>query len=157
MKIALAIHLFLLALVGCLAWHVGGSPFLLSASMVVALIYALLSIRPGRVVEILRLITSAVLVILCPLYYGNDPNMFWLCVLALPHLWSATQCIWEIQHQGSSRADNSIKTRLSIFTLGFYATLGLAFLLLRADLMGMERSTGIMLAIVITPLGLVAW
>ncbi len=157
MKAALTIYLFMLALVGSLAWRMGGSPFLLAVSMVVVLVYGLLSIRLRQVAEISRIVISALLVSLCPLYYENDPIVFWLCLLALPQLLSATQCIWEIQHADTTKEFKGISIRRSIFTLGFYATLGLAFLMLRAELLEIERSTGIMLALVITLLGLVAW
>jgi hypothetical protein len=157
MKVALAIHLSMLALLGGLAWRVGGSPFLLAASMGVVLVYALLSSRPGQMVEITRFITSVLLVGLCPLYYGKDPNIFWLCLLALPQLLSATQCIWEIERAGNAKEDNSIWIRRSIFPLGFYATLGLAFVMMRADFLEMERSTGVMLAAFISLAGLIAW
>jgi len=157
MKFALAIHLFMLALAGGVAWHSGGSPFLLAASALVVLISALLSIRPRQVSEITSLVASAVLVILCPLYYGNDPNVFWLCLLTMPQLMSAAQCFWEIQHAGTPTDVHGSKIRFPVFTLGFYATLGLAFLMMRADLLKMERSTGIMLAVVITLLGWIAW
>ncbi len=157
MKFALAIYLFMLALEGGLAWLAGGSPFLAAASMVIVLIHALLGVRSERVSEIIPLITSALLLGLCPLYYGNNPNVLWLCLLTQPHLLSATRCIREIQSAGTTREVKSSRSKLPIFTLGFYASLGLAFLMLRADLLEMERSTGIMLAAVISLLGLLAW
>ena len=157
MKVALAIYLFLLAFEGGLAWLVGGSPFLLLASMVVVLVYAMLNIKLGQLAEITRLTASALLLGLCPMYYGNNPNAVCLCLLALPHLLSVTQSIWIIQSAGTTREVNSLIIKHSVFTLGFYATLGLAFLMLRADFLEMERSTGLMLATVISLLGLVAW
>ena len=71
MKVALAVNLSMLALLGGLAWRVGGSPFLLAASMGVVLVYALLGIRPGKVVEITRFVTSTLLGL------GVTPTVFY--------------------------------------------------------------------------------
>ena len=157
MKVALAIYLFLLALEGCLAWYAGGSPFLLLALMAVVALYSLLSIRPGPAAGITRLIASALTLGLCPLLYANHQNVLGLCLLAMLHFFSATQCVWEVRQAGTTREVSSSKTKRAIFTLGFYATLGLAFSMLRVDFLELPRSTGIMLATIISLLGLIAW
>ncbi len=157
MKVALAIYWLMLVLEGGVAWRACGSPYLLAASMAGVLIHALLGIRPGQVAEITRLITCSVLVGLCPLYYANDPYVYWLCLLALPHLLSATQCVEEIQSSGTTSEVNCLRIGHSVFTLGFYASLALTYLMLNAEHLKLERATGTMLALVIALLGMVAW
>lgn len=110
MKVALAIHLFMLSLAASLAWH-----------------------------------------------DRTNPQLFWLCLLALPQLISSLLCTWEIQHAGRGKAVESTASRHSMFTLGFYASQGLAFLMLRADNLGIEPSTGRMLAVACSMMGFVAW
>ena len=156
MKVALAIHLLMLSLAGSLAWHAGGSSFLWVGSMVVVLVYALLSIRPEPLAEPVKLTTSALLVIFT-LHRTTDQSLLWLCLLALPQLLSATQCIWEIRNAGAVEGVDSIQLRRAVFTLGFYATLGLAFMLLRDDLINVDALTGRMLAVVSSLLGFIAW
>ena len=157
MRVALAIHLFLLALEGGLAWHMGGSPFLLTASILAVLVYAPLSGGSGRLGETIRVISMTLFVGFGLLSYRSNPTVLWICLLAALQFLSATQCIWEIQFAGTISGNHSIKIRRSVLTLGFYATLGLAFLMLRADLLEMERSTGGMLAVVSSLAGIVAW
>ncbi len=157
MRVALLINWFMLVLEGGMAWRAGGSPFLLIGSMVVVFLYALLGTRSGRVAEFASLVASAALVTLCLRYHGDDPNVSWLCLLALPHILAVTHFIWELQHAGAAKDDKFIEIRRVVPTLGFYASLGLAFLMLRADLLKWDRSTGMMLAVVISLLGLVAW
>ena len=110
MKVALAIHLFMLSLAASLAWH-----------------------------------------------DRTNSQLFWLCLLALPQLISSLLCIWEIQHAGRGKAVESTASRRSMFTLGFYATQGLAFLMLRSEVLEIEPSTGRMLAVVCSLMGFVAW
>lgn len=157
MKIAFAIHTIILALMGGVAWHAGGSPYLLTFSLLVLLAYGLPGGRPGKLAYNSRPVTCAAILILSLLYYGNDSGVLWLCLLVLPHLLSATQCIWEIRTEGATKDANFIRRGQSIFTLGFYATLGLTFMMLRADLLNMERSTGMLLALVVSLPGLMAW
>lgn len=154
MKIALAIYLFILAIEGTVAWHAGGSPFLFVICTIVVLVYALFSIRSGPVAQIGKMITCALLVILCPLYYESTPYVLWLCLFALAHVISATHCIREIHYPNEP---GNIKFRPFIFTMGFYAALGLTFLMLHADLFNMDLFTGNILAVVTSLLGLIAW
>ncbi len=156
MKVALVIHWFLLALVGGLAWHAGGSPFQLACSMLALLAYPLLGFLPARL-EPFKRITCALLLIISGMQGGNKPIMLWSCLLALPQLLSAIQCVWEIQHAGKFKTVESAGIKRSVFTLGFYATMGLVFLLLRPDFFGIEPSASRMIALVCTMLGLVAW
>jgi hypothetical protein len=157
MKIAFAIHTFILALMGGVAWHAGGSLYLLTASLLLLLVYGLLGSRPGKLAYHSRPVVCAVVLSLSLLYYVDDSSVLWLCMLVLPHLLSALQCIWEIRTEGAAKDVNFIRRGQSMFTLGFYATMGLAFLLLRADLLNMERSTGMMLALAVSLPGLMAW
>ncbi len=157
MKVALAIYLFMLTIEASLTWSVGGSPFLLVTSIVGVLLYVFLSMKLALVAEVSRLVTSAVMVSLCPLFYSDYPNVFWFFILAIVHFLSATQCIREMQYASTAKDIPFIRITHSIFTVGFYATMVLVFMLLRADWLGMERSTGAVLALVISILGWVAW
>ncbi len=157
MKVALAIHLFMLSLAGGLVWHTGESPFLLAASMVVVLVYLLLSIRQEPLTGATKLISGALLMGVCVLLFGTSQKVLWPCLLALPQLLSAMHCIWEIQHAGKVKEVESTRIRRSIFTLGFYATLGLAFLMLHSTPFNLEPPTGRMLAVVSSMMGFIAW
>ncbi len=157
MKVALAIHLFMLSLAGGLVWHTGESPFLLAASMAVVLVYLLLSLRREPLTRATKLIASALLLGVCLLLFGTSQKVLWPCLLAMPQLLSAMQCIWEIQQAGRIKEVESTGIRRSIFTLGFYATQGLAFLMLRADALGIDPSMGRMLAVVCSMIGFIAW
>jgi len=88
---------------------------------------------------------------------GNKPIILWSCLLALPHLLSAIQCIREIHNAGKSRKVEPTGIKSSVFTLGFYATMGLVWMLLRPDSFRIDPSAGRMLGVVCTTLALVAW
>ena len=109
MRVALLINWFMLVLEGGMAWRAGGSPFLLIGSMVVVFLYALLGTRSGRVAEFASLVASAALVTLCTRYHGDDPNVLWLCLLALPHILAVTHFIWELQHAGAAKDEKFIE------------------------------------------------
>lgn len=157
MRIAFAIHTFLLAYVGGVAWHAGGSPCLLTSSMVVLLMYGLPGVRPGKPACKFRLVACAAVLSLSLLCHVNDSGLLWLFMLAMPLLLSATQCIREIRTEGSVKDEAFIRRGQTIFTLGFYATLGLAFLMQRSDFLNMERYTGMMMSIAVSLPGLMAW
>lgn len=156
MKVALVIHWFMLALVGGLAWHAGGSPLLLAVSMCAVLVYPLLGIIPVKL-ELFKPIICGLPVAFCALHGRDKPIMLWACLLALPQLLSALQCIRELQQSGTTKDAGSITIKRFSFTLGFYATMGLVFLLLQPDSFNIEPSAARMLAVVCSMLGLVAW
>ena len=157
MKAALAIHLLMLSLTGSLAWHAGGSPLWLIVLLVVVLLHAPASRRPQPLADALRLLASALLFGYCALDLLTNQGMAWPLLLAFPHLLSALECLSRIQHPEARVDIGFARFRSAMFTPAFYATLVLAFLLLRPGFFNLDPSIRMSLALACTLLGLIAW
>lgn len=155
MKLALFIYAAFLAIEGGLAWLVSGNPFLLAAVTCGVLFYAALWKQGAAWGEVVRALTAGVIAVAGPLYYKASLLPTLLCFLALPHLLATTQCFWEVQ-MGKDPAQQNLRMRTVVFTVAFYAAMGLVFVLLRgAD--GLSPWITGPLAILVLMMAIPAW
>src|SRR6187549_929043 len=132
MPLALIIYTVFLAIEGGLAWLVSGNPFLLAAVTCGLLCYAAVWKSGGPWGEIVRALSAGLIAVAGPLYYKATLLPTLLCFLALPHLLAATQCFWEMA-LGKDPTPQNMKMRTVVFTVAFYAAMGLVFILLRGS------------------------
>ncbi len=132
MRAAIFIYSFFLAVEAGLAWLVSGNPFLAAAVTTGMLLYAAVWKIGGPWGELVRALTAGLITIAGPLYYKAEGLPTVLCFLALPHILAATQCFWEMA-LGKDPASQNMRMRTLVFTVGFYAAMGLVFVLLRGD------------------------
>ena len=133
MRAAFAIYVVLLLIEGVLAWSVGSSPFLLAVWAVGLLGYVSVVRQSESAGEMVRAVAAGVLAVAGPLYYQAKAFPVLLCFLALAHFLAATQAVWEAVWGVQGRLTPSLRLRGAVFTIAFYATLGLAAMLLRPD------------------------
>lgn len=79
-----------------------------------------------------------------------------LCFMALPHLLAATQSTWEIALRHDPSGQNA-RMRTVVFTVAFYAAMGLVFVLLRGAEPAVSRWITTPLAVAVLLLALPAW
>ena len=130
MHAALIIYIIFLAIEGGLAWVVSGNPFLLAAVTCGLLCYAAVWKIKGPWGELARALAAGLIAVAGPLYYQASLVPTLLCFLSLPHLLAATQCFWEIA-LGKDPTPHNMRMRMVVFTVAFYAAMGLVFVLLR--------------------------
>jgi hypothetical protein len=155
MKLALVIYAAFLAIEGGLAWLVSGNPFLLAAVTCGVLFYASVWKQGAAWGELVRALAAGLIAVAGPLYYKASLLPTLLCFLALPHLLAATQCFWEIA-LGKDPAPQNVRMRTVVFTVAFYAAMGLVFVLLRGAESVSSWITG-PLAILVLVLAIPAW
>lgn len=131
MRAAFVIYCLFLALEGGLALAVTGNPFLPAAAVCAVLFYAASARGSGPWGEICRAFFAGLIAVAGPFYYRAAPLPVAMCFIALPHLLGATQCLWELAH-GDGPVAQSQRMRTVVFTIAFYAAMGLVFVLLRA-------------------------
>jgi|GEM_PF-2915375 len=156
MRSALVIYCFFLAVEAGLAWAVSGNPFLAAAMTCGLLTYAAVWKARGPWGEIVRALTAGLIAVAGPLYYKAFMLPTMLCFIALPHLLAATQCFWEIA-LGNDPAQQNQRMRTVVFTVAFYAAMGLVFLLLRGEETRVSRWVTGPLAILVLLAALPAW
>ena len=156
MRLALVIYCFFLAIEAGLAWMVSGNAFLAAAVTCGMLFYASVWRIAGPWGEIVRALAAGLIAVAGPLYYKAAPLPTVLCFITLPHLLAATQCFWEIA-LGNDPAHQNVRMRTVVFTVAFYAAMGLVFVLLR----GAEPAVSVWitapLAILVLLAALPAW
>ncbi len=155
MKAAFVCYTLLLLLEGSLAWMLSGQGFLLVAIMIGLVVYASLYQAPRPVTETVRLLTAAALAVAAPLQYQSGLESLMLCFIAVPHFLAASQALAE-QRQETIR-QGPPRTRSLVFTIAFYASMGLVFLLVRGLPPELDRLTSVSLAILVLPVALTAW
>jgi hypothetical protein len=155
MRLALVIYAGFLLIEGGLAWLVSGNPFLLAAVTCGLLFYASVWKQGAAWGELVRALAAGLIAVAGPLYYKASLLPTLLCFLALPHLLAATQCFWEIA-LGKDPAPQNVRMRTVVFTVAFYAAMGLVFVLLRGADSVDSWITG-PLAIMVLVLAIPAW
>ena len=156
MRLALVIYSFFLAIEAGLAWMISGNAFLAAAVTCGMLFYAAVWKLGGPWGEIVRALAAGLIAVAGPLYYKGAMLPTVLCFITLPHLLAATQCFWEME-LGKDPAQQNIRMRTVVFTVAFYAAMGLVFVLLR----GAEPAVSVWitapLAILVLVAALPAW
>lgn len=107
--------------------------------------------------EIVRLLVAGVSVTLGLMNFAGHVSANFIALLALPHLLAATQCVWEIQHAQTERDTASPQIRLSVFSMAFYSSVGVAFILLKVDDLKLSWIHQQLLAGLVILISLVAW
>ena len=157
MKLSFLIYLLLLLIDGLVAWQATGSPMLIVFPLVGIVFYGALSNRPGAVPEVVRILFSGLMITFGLMNFGNHLPVIFLTLLSLPHYLAATQTVWEMQNVGSEQAHRAREMRVSVFSMAFYASWGVAFLLLTAENLKLAKLHQQLLAGIVFVLGLVAW
>jgi Transglutaminase-like superfamily len=156
MRAAIFLYALFLAIEGGLAWAITGNPFLATAITCGLLFYGAVWKAGGPWGELVRALAAGLIAIAGPLYYKASPVPTMLCFITLPHLLAATQCFWEIA-LGNDPAQQNVRMRTVVFTVAFYAAMGLVFLLLRGAEDAIPRWITNVLAIVVLLAALPAW
>jgi hypothetical protein len=133
MRLSLAAFLILLTAEGILAGLASRNFFLLTASLSGFLVYTAAARRSEGLGETVRAIAAGLIAIAAPSFYQGSPFALVMCFLALAHLLAATQAVWELSWGQLERISPSIRMRSLVFTIGFYAALALAVMLLRTS------------------------
>lgn len=157
MNASLIIYTILLLMEGALAWLTGHDAFLSVALITSLALYYSLSGSSRQITEGTRLIAAAVLIIAGPFYYQNKLVPLLLCFIALPHFLAATQALWEKQWGRAGGASENPKMRSLVFTIAFYSSMGLVFLLARGMEPDCPRLISSLLAILVLVLAMAAW
>ncbi|HWB07299.1 MAG TPA: transglutaminase domain-containing protein [Verrucomicrobiales bacterium] len=132
MRAAILIYSLFLVIEAGLAWAISGNPFLAAAVTCGMLFYAAVWKLGGPWGEIVRALTAGLITVAGPLYYKAALMPTVLCFIALPHILAATQCFWEMA-LSKDPAQQNVRMRTIVFTVAFYAAMGLVFVLLRGD------------------------
>ncbi len=157
MKLSFLIYLLLLFIDGLIALQATGSPMLLVIPMVGIVFYGALCGRLEAVPEVIRLLVSGLMITFGLMNFGNNLHVIFLTLLSLPHYLAATQCVWEMQHAESTQAAQTRDVRVSVFSMAFYASWGVAFILLQADSLRLAWLHQQLLAGTVVVLSLVGW
>ncbi|MES2706592.1 MAG: transglutaminase domain-containing protein [Verrucomicrobiota bacterium] len=157
MNAAFYIYTTLLVIEGVLAWITGGQGFLAVALTMSLGTYYIFSRAPRQVAEAARLIAAGVLVVAAPFYYQNKLVPLLICFMAMPHFLAATQAIWEKQWGRAGTASENPKMRSLVFSIAFYTSMGLVFLLARGMEPEISRPTTSILAVLVLIMGIAAW
>lgn len=155
MKSAFLIYTSLLLVEGALAWTLTGQAFLLAAVSAGLLLYGSLSHPAKPLAEGARLFTAAALAVAGPLQYQHALIPLLLCFIALPHFLAATQALAE--HRQEAAAQGHPRMRTLIFTISFYTSMGLVFLLARGIEPALPRLLTSLLALLVLLASLAAW
>ena len=157
MNLGLILYVLLLFLDGLITWQATGSALLLTLPMAGLIIYGAICGRSQWFAEIFRFLISAATVAAGAMQYGTAMFPMVINILALPHFLAATQCLWEIRRAPVLREKGSVPERITVFSLAFYASCGLAFVLLKADDLRLAWLHQQFLAGLVIVLALVGW
>lgn len=157
MRLSLAAFLILLTAEGILAGLASGNFFLLTASLSGFLVYTAASRRSEGLAETVRAITAGLIAIAAPAFYQGSPFALIMCFLALAHLLAATQAVWELSWGPLERISPSIRMRSLVFTIGFYAALTLAVMLLRTSISPLPQPLSTAAAVLTALLAVQTW
>lgn len=157
MNAALFLYLALLTIEGILAWITGGDAFLAVALLSALAVYYSVSRTRRHIAEATRLVAAGVLVVAAPFHYQVKLVPLLICFTALPHFLAVTQALWEKQWGNLSSSPANQKMRTLVFTIGFYAAMGLVLVLLRGMEPEIPRFVSGLLAVVVLLLALPAW
>lgn len=157
MKAALFLYLSLLVIEGTLAWITGGDAFLAVALVCSLAVYYSVSRSRRQLAEATRLVAAGILVLAAPFHYQVKLVPLLISFAALPHFLATTQALWERQWGNLSSSPANLKMRAMVFTIGFYAAMGLVLLLLRGMEPEIPRLVTTILAVIVLLLALPAW
>ena len=132
MKLGFLLYLLLMLMDGLVTWQAGDSAMLLSLPTAGVLIYGAICGRQGIFPEVFRFFIAVLIVVLGAMQYGQRPYLIFITFLALPHFLAATQCLAELRDEAGTRPKAGGES-LTVFSLAFYASCTLAFVLLKAD------------------------
>ena len=155
MKAAFLLYTALLFLEGLLAWWLGGRGFLLATAASGLFIYAGVRHTTRPVAEGARLLTAILLAVAGPLQYQAGLIPLLLCFIALPHFLAATQALAESSGAIPSREGPGMRSM--VFTVAFYASMGLVLLLARGIDPPLSRAVTSSLAVLVLVIALPAW
>lgn len=155
MKAAFLLYTALLLLEGLLAWWLGGRGFLLATAATGLFIYAGVRHTTRPVAEGVRLFTAILLAVAGPLQYQAGLLPLLLCFIALPHFLAATQALAESSGAIPSREGPGMRSL--VFTVAFYASMGLVLLLARGIDPPLSRAVTLSLAVLVLVIALPAW
>lgn len=155
MKAAFLIYTFLLLLEGALAWLLTGQGFLPFAVSVGLLVYSTVRHTSRPVAEGVRLFTAAALTVAGPLQYQAELIPLLLCFIAIPHFLAATQALAEQRQDAGPQTHPGMRSL--VFTVAFYTSMGLAFLLSRGLEPTLSGLTTGVLSVVVLLVALPAW
>ena len=157
MKLGLILYVVLLILDGLVTWQATGSALLLTLPMAGLILYGAICGRSQWFAEIFRFLIAAATVATGAMQYGTAVSPMVINILALPHFLAATQCLWELRWAPVLREKGSMPERVTVFSLAFYASCGLAFVLLKADDLRLAWLHQQFLAGLVIVLALVGW
>ena len=157
MRVTLAISVILLALEGALAWLSSGNPFLLMAGLTGVLGYAAVGRASEGTGETVRAAAAGIIAIAGPVYHQAKFFPLAMSFLALAHLLAATQCLWEMSWGRLERPNPPLRLRGLVFTVGFYATMAFAVVLLRTDLSPLPPVLSVAAAVLVAVMAIPAW
>jgi hypothetical protein len=155
MRAALVIYSLFLVIEAGVAWGISGNPFLAVAVVCGMLFYGAVWKLGGPWGEIVRALTAGLITVAGPLYYKAAIVPTVLCFIALPHILAATQCFWEMA-LSNDPAQQNVRMRTIVFTIAFYAAMGLIFVLLRGD-PALSRGLTTTLAVIVLLAAVPAW
>lgn len=153
---ALLTYTALMVLEGMLAWVIGGQTFLLVASLCLLGGYAAICQRSRWMAEACRFVGIAALGVMGPMYYQKQLLPVFLCLTALPHWLAATQVVWEARWARGT-AHELPPHRGVVYTIAFYASMALAFLLLRGMEPWVSRGQSLLLALGVIAVSIPVW
>jgi Transglutaminase-like superfamily len=156
MRPAFLIYCLFLAIEAGLAWLLTGNWFLGAAVLSGLLVYAGVWRVAGPWGELVRAILAGLITVAGPLYYKSALVPTVMCFLALPHLLAATQCFWEMALQKDPAQQNA-RMRTVVFTVAFYAAMGLVFMLLRGMEPALSHWITTPMALAVLLMALPAW
>ncbi len=156
MRTAFVIYTLFLLLEGILAWKLGRDGLLLAIVAVGLALYASLGKRARPMAEGCRLLVSVLLAVAGPLQYQDSLIPLLLCFIALPHYLAATQALAESAARPEAALSRTKRNAL-IFSIAFYSSIGLVFLLARGLEPDYSRLTTSLLALLGLLGGLAAW
>ena len=155
MNAAFLLYTALLILEGLLAWWLGNQGFLLAAVACGLFVYASVRHTARPVAEGVRLLTAILLAVAGPLQYQSGLIPLLLCFIALPHFLAATQALAESSGTIPSREGPGMRSL--VFTVAFYASMGLVLLLARGIDPPFSRAVTNSLAVLVLIIALPAW
>ncbi len=157
MKAGLVCYVVLLLLEGFIAFHATGSPMLMAVPLAGLLIYGALGLRSGALAEGAAVFFSALSLALSLMQFQGNLSAIWIGLLSVTHFFAATQAIHEIIQRGKPRDKAAPRLRLTVFSIAFYAALGAAWVVMRAEDLKLLLLHRYLLAGLLALLALAGW